>query len=268
MRAHRVAALMATLAFAVIPATATADPYEPNDSSLQAWGPLAASTDYVGHIDTENDQDWFVFYVPGHQQVHIQVSSDYPKSESLSFSLKGSNDVDSNIYVYGEPKTIDLTLERGIYYIEVDGSYWDSTGPTYRFNILTNGSLVDRATYEWLVVKDQNEQAALAARAYDAGKISYWSGQVGYWSGRVAYWTGQVRRWQTDVGRKRIAARRAHGRNAINVARKRLSIAKQKLGNAQYRITQASHSLTSSKTNLTNWQGRWNIDNANVIKYA
>ena len=55
-------------AFALIPATANADPYEPNDSALTAWGPLYPSTDYVATMDTANDQDWFVFYVPYREQ--------------------------------------------------------------------------------------------------------------------------------------------------------------------------------------------------------
>ena len=55
-------------AFALIPATANADPYEPNDSALTAWGPLYPSTDYVATMDTANDQDWFVFYAPYREQ--------------------------------------------------------------------------------------------------------------------------------------------------------------------------------------------------------
>ena len=63
----RLAALLAAGAVAGFAgygtAVAQADPYEPNDTQVTAYGPLAEFTQYTGTIDTSNDQDWFVFYI-------------------------------------------------------------------------------------------------------------------------------------------------------------------------------------------------------------
>lgn len=49
---------------------------EPNETPGQAIGPLAANVNYVGSHDTDNDQDWFYFYVPrGTHQLDISVTS-------------------------------------------------------------------------------------------------------------------------------------------------------------------------------------------------
>jgi len=74
----------ATLA---IPALALADPYEPNDSAMQAT-PLHAGLNYYGSIDTIVDEDWYVFYSPGTQQVVVNMTN------ALHGPWDGSQDIE------------------------------------------------------------------------------------------------------------------------------------------------------------------------------
>ncbi len=59
---------------------------EPNESNLQAAGPLQGGVAYAGSLDTANDQDWFYFYTPGgaHQ---LDLSATGPALDSCGVSL-------------------------------------------------------------------------------------------------------------------------------------------------------------------------------------
>lgn len=71
-----VAALTAALAaMATTASAATAAPYEPNDSFLQAAGPMVGGQNYEGAIETSNDVDWFYFNVNGQRQYDITLTS-------------------------------------------------------------------------------------------------------------------------------------------------------------------------------------------------
>jgi hypothetical protein len=71
-----VAALTAALAaMATSASVAAAAPYEPNDSFLQATGPMVGGQNYEGAIETSNDVDWFYFNVNGQRQYDITLTS-------------------------------------------------------------------------------------------------------------------------------------------------------------------------------------------------
>jgi hypothetical protein len=293
---NRMTALAAMLALALlaVPATAAADQYEPNDSPLQAWGPIMANTTYVTTRDTINDQDWFVFYVPYHEQVTIALTD-------------SGGDLGTYVYLVGaDGNTVDSaeiaptrqladTLDQGAYYLQFKW-YGGHVGDQVGFRVTTNGALVDQATLAGIIAKQQNETAAIAARAKDEGQIAYYSGQVNYWNGQVNYWTprvqqltaqashwsGQVRYWQTQVKHDTTALKRADRRAAITLATRRLNAAKRQLANAQAQFKRINGALTNAnaalKTATTNlganqsslayWQACWNTDNANVNLYA
>lgn len=49
---------------------------EPNESQDQAQGPLRGGVNYAGASDTDNDEDWFVFYLtPGVHQMDLSVTA-------------------------------------------------------------------------------------------------------------------------------------------------------------------------------------------------
>jgi hypothetical protein len=77
---------------------------EPNESNLQAAGPLQGGIAYAGSLDTSNDQDWFYFYTPGGtHQLDLAVTGPALDDCSLSVALTtaggdeiGSASSDSN----------------------------------------------------------------------------------------------------------------------------------------------------------------------------
>ena len=271
-----------------------ADPYEPNDSAAQAWGPVMANTNYTITKDTVNDEDWFVFYVPYHEQVTVTLLPGRTTNGEL-----GGTDlwIDGN-WAFGleagmAPRAYSITLEQGTHYLRF--TYTNSPFPL-TFNVTTNGTLVDQATLQAIITKQQNEQAALAARAHDESQITYYNGQVnyrkgqqGHYAGQVSYYTGQVKFWtkvvrsdQAEVKRDTNALRRAHCPSVIKLDKKRLSGAKARLAGAQTLLKRSNNALTaahgglsSATTNFASaqgqlgyWQGCWNTDNADVATYA
>ena len=64
--------VVAMLGLTAVPAYA--DPYDPNESSSQAFGPLTGGQDYNATFDTENDTEWFYFNVSGEQQLDISYT--------------------------------------------------------------------------------------------------------------------------------------------------------------------------------------------------
>jgi hypothetical protein len=49
--------------------------YEPNNSASEAYGPLSGGTTYNAAIENAQDQDWYVFYVSGEQQMDVSLSN-------------------------------------------------------------------------------------------------------------------------------------------------------------------------------------------------
>lgn len=57
------------------PVTSASAEYEPNDSTLEAFGPLANHQTYTDKLDPENDKDFFYFYVTVPGQVTVSVKN-------------------------------------------------------------------------------------------------------------------------------------------------------------------------------------------------
>lgn len=74
---------------------------EPNETPGQAGGPLSALVNYVGAVETTNDEDWFYFYVPpGTHQLDVSttaptVNSYCDASIELFGSASSSNSLQS-----------------------------------------------------------------------------------------------------------------------------------------------------------------------------
>jgi hypothetical protein len=232
-----IATALVALSLVAGAATAQADPYEPNDSQMTAYGPLAGSTDYVGTIDTSNDQDWFVFYVRDHSQVTITARSD--SHNSNSFSLSNSSGSSPASGCCGS-WTHSITLERGAYYIQ---AFNGTVGSMYSLRIVSNVPLTNR-----------NEIEARNNRDADIGEVNHYAG-------KVRSLTGLVHNSQVDVRRKTTVLRHAHGHSAINRARHNLAVAKRTLASRQ-------RSLKSAQGSLRLWQTRLNIANQQVIQYG
>src|SRR3954468_12934733 len=105
-------------------ASAHAGTYEPNDRMSQAYGPLEAGMAYNGAIDTNGDDDWFVFYPKRRQQITITARDTSPSASacgSLDVSLKDARarTLASGRLHAGTSTDFPRTVNRGIYYFVV-----------------------------------------------------------------------------------------------------------------------------------------------------
>jgi hypothetical protein len=135
---------LAGLLIAAPAASAAQPPYEPNDSLLTAYGPLRLGQTYTAAMETENDRDYFYFYVnsPSSSQVNLTIKDlggggEYAGAE---FELQNSHgqDLDSGGGVdrVGDYRTANITLTAGKYYVEVRPT--EDYGATY--SLTTGGT--------------------------------------------------------------------------------------------------------------------------------
>jgi hypothetical protein len=156
-------ALALALVFAPKPLAAQG-PYEPNDTILNAAGPLAANQTYVGGIESQGDMDYFFFYVtsPGEPQVTLTVRNlgggtaisniDVAILDSSATPVGGLSYINR-----GQEKTAMVTLRPQKYFIEVRST--EGFGDMYS---LTGG---DGAfgPYEAIAARCANATAAVTA---------------------------------------------------------------------------------------------------------
>lgn len=121
------AALLCALAApaAAAPATAgAAGEYESNDSRADAYGPLEGGAEYAATFETDNDSDWFFFYVASDaSQIDISATGSDGSNCDASVSLL---DADGKLIeffylpVEDETNHLHVTLDAGQYYLNTD----------------------------------------------------------------------------------------------------------------------------------------------------
>lgn len=101
-------------------AVAQADPYEPNDSAMQATL-LHGSTDYNAAIDTVADEDWYVFYSEGAQQVVMTLANGLPSGYQYVYVIAPDGDLvtPGGAAIMSRPLTSYFPVKRGRYYVRV-----------------------------------------------------------------------------------------------------------------------------------------------------
>lgn len=129
--------------------------YEPNDNRDTVAGPLEGGKSYTATIETDNDVDWYVFYVKTYSQ--MDISATMVKSESECRAIyrlldKDGRYIDSFVSGFvNETRHLLLTLTPGRYYLEVDSCTKDS----YRFRIDPSTAITaSRECGEAIVAKD------------------------------------------------------------------------------------------------------------------
>ena len=125
--------LSALALMAALPAFAHASDaaYEPNDGIQEAYGPLAAGTNYDGTISSSGDEDWFVFYVSGPGVFDVALTNladSLPSYYGDELDLRDQNGKLLNSEYADENETGHLPYTApaaGRYYVVVDGSIGD-----------------------------------------------------------------------------------------------------------------------------------------------
>jgi len=135
-------AILASIAWGATAASAATDPYEPNDTFVGATGPLANQQGYAASLGSENDKDFFYFYVTApSSQVTVTLTNlggaavvSYVGMSILNTSGTPVGSVP--IIEEGDAKSIAVTLEPQKYFVEVVSAvdYGDS------YSLQTSGS--------------------------------------------------------------------------------------------------------------------------------
>lgn len=159
-----------TLLVCASSASATGE-FEPNDSRDTAYGPLEGGVPYTATIDTENDVDWYVFYVKTYSQMDFSIT--LLKQEEFSDSVQ-LLDKDAR-YVNGfssgylnETRHLLLTLNPGRYYLKVDGY----TKDVYRIQIDPASAVTANRECGEAIVSREDVGPQLAKVTGEIGKVN------------------------------------------------------------------------------------------------
>ncbi len=127
------AVVVALMALALAPALAMAD-VEPNDGIEQAEGPLAGGVDHDGTISTENDVDWYVFYISERAQMKFTLTTFKGCGRGASLDLRDASGSEFDGLFASEDRTeeLNLTLDPGRYFITMSST---CVGNRHRFRI-------------------------------------------------------------------------------------------------------------------------------------
>jgi hypothetical protein len=190
---------------------------EPNESQAQAGGPLAGGVNYRGSIDTDNDEDWFYFFVaPGVHQVEATVTSPGPgpggtgECGSAAISFPGLGEFGDDVTASGSEGSfghVDLTFTGpSIQHIQASGCSWqfridppDALTPTLQTPPPPPPARVVRA-------KPRVSAACTRARS----RASAWSRRVRTLSGQLRHAHGGHSRHVLRVYRKAARTHLGH----------------------------------------------------------
>lgn len=136
--------LLAGLALA--PTARAAGEFEPNDSRGSAYGPLEGGIDYAATFETDNDSDWYFFYVRSDaSQIDISATGTAESNCDASVSLL---DADGELIEFfylpidEETNHLHVTLDAGQYYLNTD-NYANGlcTGDRYKLRVDPAGAI-------------------------------------------------------------------------------------------------------------------------------
>jgi hypothetical protein len=143
--------LIAVLASLSGASGAAAQVYEPNDSFIAGFGPVAAGTTYSAATETDNDEDYYFFYVPQRTQMFFNLTATNTADSWICAQVtrqthSGYSYVDDTELGVpeGHTQTAAVTLDRGKYFFIV-GQECTDAGETYTIRIDPPGAT---STYE------------------------------------------------------------------------------------------------------------------------
>lgn len=199
-----IAAVLAISAIAAPSASAAQPPFEPNDSLLTAYGPLGLNQTYTAAMETENDRDFFYFYVtsPSSSQVSVTIKDlggGLHSYNGAAFEIEDSHGgyiSGAEVSNIGDYRTVNVTLTAGKYYIEVEPD--DGYSATYS---LTTGGTEGAF----------GEYAPIAAQCAAAtGPVTLYMAQLAKAEANLKAAEAALRR--AERSRSRRARKKAHAR--------------------------------------------------------
>ena len=148
--------------------------FEPNDTRDTAYGPLEGGTPYTATFDTENDVDWYVFYVKTYSQ--MDFSATLVKSEhNNSFLVELLNKDGSYVHDFysgevNETRHLLYTLNPGRYYLKINGAY--RTKDVYRLQIDPASAITANRECGEAIVSREDVDPQLAKVTGEIGKVN------------------------------------------------------------------------------------------------
>jgi opacity protein-like surface antigen len=154
---------LAATALLALPSAAAAD-VEPNDGITQTEGPLTGGTTYSGSLSTENDEDWYSFYVSSQTQLDVSLSVPAGSACDPRFTLSDTDGgfIESERVDPNETFHFRYTTAAGTnrYLLSVSGCQ----GATYQFSLNPAASIVSgpgRAPAQGTPEPNDNESQAV-----------------------------------------------------------------------------------------------------------
>jgi hypothetical protein len=96
------------------------DPYEPNDSFAEAYGPLESGTTYASYIASSSDDDYYVIETGGSGTIDVSLAN-FPGDYDVYLYDSSQSELDKG-YTTNDPETISYSASSaGTFYIRVDG---------------------------------------------------------------------------------------------------------------------------------------------------
>lgn len=229
--------LLAALSY--VPAAQAAGEYEPNDTREAAYGPLAGGTDYTATFETDNDVDWYVFYIKTYSQMdfsatHVKENTQDNCYAGIELLDKDGKEIDSfSPGPVNQVFHLRLTMNPGRYYLAVGGC----TGDRYRFRIDPAASITtSRECGEAIVAKDAvapllatvNEDLAKngEALATTAQAVHEAKRQLRRASKKAQRLKKRLKQIKQPGKRRRVRSKLRQTRSAVRSARSQLDEAK------------------------------------------
>jgi hypothetical protein len=114
---------------ALAPAAVAQADTEPNNALVQAEGPISGGVTVAGSLGAPDDEDWYVFYVQGQQQIHLTSTPDKTNTNCGNVYLTDTD---------GQSVADDFTTPPGTnrYFARVSNfsSYCQNTSYTFKLN--------------------------------------------------------------------------------------------------------------------------------------
>lgn len=119
------------------------DPYEPNGTFAQAWGPVPLNQDLMGYFNcaSETDRDFYYFNLSSRRRTIITLQN-IPAGSDYDLALYNCADPACQVGFSGNPGTIDeridVTVNAGRYYVRITRSPTSPlTAQPYRLRVIT-----------------------------------------------------------------------------------------------------------------------------------
>lgn len=211
--------LCAVIALALAVDANAAGEYEINDTRESAAGPLAGGTDYAATFETENDYDWYVFYLKAYSQMDFAATTIAGCGEA-HFNLLDKDGKQLQEFHAGDLNIVEhlrITLPAGRYYFQVFNH--GCTGDRYKFRLDPAAS----------VTSSRVCGEAIVAREAVGPELAKLNEKLGYVNNVVANRTAKVQ--ATKKRLKRLKKNRG-SRYAKADARRDLAGAKVSLNKA------------------------------------